>query len=189
MKIIKSGIDITPYKVTTIGGRVASGKSFITGLLIDELLDIGKYICYIDIYGNGVPKFDISNNNARSFMFHKYENIIDFYKKINLQYKEVYVIVDGIGDISFQNTGYNNYKLFLQKIKEFKNIKSVVLYNYNTNNSTTPIFLINSDFHIDVRKELDGLYINDNYLCNIDELCLNPIRRKREVKISKILDK
>ena len=208
--MIDFDFDVTPYKLSTIGGEVGCGKSFILGLVSDDLLDKGKFVCFIDVDGVGKPRFDINHPNARGFMMCEYDMIVDLYEQLNKTGEELYVLIDGIGNISHgRNTmdSYMKYKMMLEKFRSYLNINTVVTWNYNKSlqnskfSSLVPSgILMVSDYNIDVSKEIISLgddkytqkvLLDNEYFCTIEELLSYPeIRRmkNREKKISTLID-
>ncbi len=213
--MISTGIDLTPYKMTSIGGQVGIGKSFIMGLFIDELLSINKNVCYINTEGS-LMRFDRNNPNIRTFMFFMPDDIINFYNTLNSTGEEVYVCIDSIGAICFGNIHSSSSNIprpikiraFLRKLKSYENIKTIFNFNYNKN------YLSNSqladshrdyieshigdtDKFIDVEGVKNGkgefdIHLNKKFLCKFDDLTIDPEirakRMKRESQISTIIN-
>ncbi len=204
--MIKTGIDLTQYHMTSLGGDVVSGKTFIMGLLVDELLYTGHRVMYINAQGSTL-KFDINHPNARNFVYSTPKAIYDFCRQINDQQEEVYIFIDDIGSINFGSGSHNhNYYDFITVLKKFKYIKTIISYNNNKNGSfykaNRNTFEMNSDFHISVEKKVlesvfnpeasrtqcDTIYLNDKYLCSMYDLVKSPEIRNRERKLYSILD-
>jgi hypothetical protein len=200
--MIETNIDLTPYKMTSIGGQVASGKSFIMGLFVDELVFQGKTVLFINSEGSPL-RFDTTQPNVRCFVYWKPENIIDFYSKIDQLNEEVYVFLDSLGSINFQQSK-NQYKSkynlllgFLQKLRSFDNVKTIYNFNYHKSTQINSSYMTShmqlADFHIDVtttgkKYPKEKVFLNEEYLCEFSELVLDPKIRMREKKISNLID-
>lgn len=201
--MIKTGIDLTQYKMVSLSGRVGIGKSFLMGLFIDELTSIGKNAYFINSSG-GPLHFDKNQINVKCFNCRLPDDIIIIYEQLNIIGDEYYVFIDDMNSIYFGHTlGPLNvhYKEFLTKLKSFENIKTIFCYNrnkynYNIKNlkytNTQVIFRNISDLDINVTsKDIDSdlnIYLNSVHLCKLSELIQDPKIRSRDRKISKLID-
>lgn len=196
--MIETGIDLTPYKIVSLGGKVNVGKSFIMGLLVDELLAIGKNVCFINSEGSEI-RFDASHPNVRCFVYWVPEHIIQFYEQMNSMGEEIYIFIDSIDSINFQYNSKSRvdyYREFILSLRRFENITTIFNYNFHTSiTNSLPRLARFSDFNIDVRKKKIesvefnfNMYLNENFLCKMSELCVDPKIRSRERKLSKLID-
>jgi len=203
--MVDTGIDLIRYKMTALGGQVGTGKTYIMGLFVDELIDIGKSVCYMSVGNIGYHKFDSTHPNVSTFVYSTAYDIIEFYERLNETNEEIYVLIDGIGaiDLRQQYDTESTYEMkishFLRKLKGFENIKTVFNFTYNGQNA-----ILYRNYHLHyadlfvgvkrVRNEVNGceykydIYLNDKFLCRMSDLISDPKLRRRERKISKLVD-